>query len=63
MNPDELHGVRRTTIKVPKRINHKLHFWLTLFTGGAWGFVWAGLAIAKPSHKTEITTAVESYRH
>lgn len=27
-----------------RRINHRLHFWLTLLTGGAWLFVWIPLA-------------------
>lgn len=27
-----------------RRVNHRLHFWLTLLTGGGWLFVWIPLA-------------------
>jgi hypothetical protein len=30
---------------VRRPVNHKLHAWLTLLTGGAWLFVWIPLAI------------------
>lgn len=30
---------------VRRPVNHKLHAWLTLLTGGAWAFVWIPLAI------------------
>ena len=32
-------------IVMRRRVNHALHFWLTIFTGGAWLFVWIPLAI------------------
>jgi hypothetical protein len=36
----------RRAVYVQRRINHKMHFWLTFWTGGAWGlFVWLPLAI------------------
>lgn len=33
------------TLLVRRPVNHKLHAWLTLLTGGAWLFVWIPLAI------------------
>lgn len=33
-------------VLVRRRVNHRLHFWLTVLTGGGWGlFVWIPVAI------------------
>lgn len=52
---------QRQVTYVPKRTNHLLHLLLTLFTCGAWGFVWAGVAIynavTHERHETVVTGA------
>ena len=52
---------RRTTYTRPKRINHRLHAWLTLFTGGAWGFVWLWIACSRPTRTTQVVVRTERY--
>ncbi|HEV2346102.1 MAG TPA: hypothetical protein VGS97_18525 [Actinocrinis sp.] len=32
-------------VVIRQGVNHTLHFWLTILTGGAWLFVWIPLAI------------------
>lgn len=35
-------------VVVRRRLNHQLHFWLTVLTGGGWGlFVWLPLAMRR----------------
>lgn len=36
---------RPRPVYVHRRVNHTLHFWLTILTGGAWLFVWIPVAI------------------
>lgn len=36
---------RRRRYRRRGRVNHRLHFWLTVLTGGGWLFVWIPVAI------------------
>ena len=51
---DHMHSYRdQVSIRPARRVNHKLHFWLTILSGGAWGIVW--IALAATNRRTEVT--------
>lgn len=45
---------------MPKKTNHVLHLILTFATCGAWGFVWAGVAIYNAFAKDKVTTVTSA---
>lgn len=45
-DPRAYYYPRASVTYVPRQTSHGLHLFLTIVTGGAWGLVWLGVALA-----------------